>query len=232
MEIISRIKARFIIVFASLFSLTLVITSFAKSAPPSLDEVLMKSGPSFDLGSLVFGFFALSLGTLSLAKAYEVFKRPSNKNEETNKDFTDAEIDNLKFKIDEVSSSLGYKNEENESLRDQIFKLEESLKERLNGEELLKKSVASLRKECEKLIVEKEKMNLELSRKNWEDLFGNRDSVVDFKPNQIIEKIEKIIIDEPQAKSVGSKPLKVKAVSSPKKKLIKKAKQSLKKRRK
>ncbi len=185
---ISRVRSRVILAFASFFLLALMVNSFAKSSPPALSDVLKKSGPSFDWGTLFFGFFALSLGTLSLAKAYDVFKKSNDKKSEPKSAFSDAEIMNLRIKIDDVSSSLKFKNEENEELKGQISEFKESLKEKLNGEELLKKGISSLRKECEKLVAEKEKLNLELSRKNWEDLFGKRESVVEFTPMPIVEE--------------------------------------------
>lgn len=178
MEIISKVRARYLVLYAIFFLTFLSLGSFAKSAPPTLDEVLKKPGPAFSWNNILFGFFALSLSTLSMAKAYELFKKTGNKSATSDNDIDKTEIENLKCKIDEFSSTMAYKNEEEQDLRDQVLLLEESLKEKLDSEELMKKSISSLRKECEKLVSEKEKLNLELSRKSWEELFNKNEEPV------------------------------------------------------
>jgi len=226
-DILSKVRARYILVLAFLFLAFMGISSLAKSSAPSIDDVLRKPGASFDFGSLIFGFFALSLGTLSIAKAFEIMKKSTDKKEELKDSFSEAEIENLKCKINELSSSMQYKNEENQKLRQQMVSLEESFKEKLNTEELMKKSIASLRKECEKLISEKEKINLELSRKSWDDLFQNKNDAVEQPEPANFVKMEALEDELPvKTKSV---PLK-KKTSATKGKKITKAKTSFKKR--
>lgn len=239
MEIISRVRFRIVLTCAFLFLLLTAYSSFAKSAPPSLDEVLKKPAATFSWSNLVFGFFALSLSTLTIAKAYEIFKKTGEKKEISNNEYNEAEIESLKCKINEISTSLCYKNEESQKLRDQILLLEGSFKEKLDCEELLKKSISSLRKECEKLIAEKEKLNLEISRKSWEELFQKNDEIIESAIPIVEEKIMLAAVEIPVEVEIpkSSAISKVKAVPAKKKttvlknKKLSKAKSSFNKKR-
>lgn len=195
------IKTRVIFVSSLVFLLFLSYFTMAKSSPPSIDDVLKGPTTSLDWKNVLIGFFALSFGTLSAAKAYEIFKKAKSKKEEDITEFCDSEMKNLKTEMDRLTCEVKYKNAENESLRGHIHRLEEAMKEKSSNEELLKKSISSLRKECEKFLHEKEKLTLELSCRNLADLLPKEEKKSEAKIPEIEEKIEKITAIKKHAKA-------------------------------
>lgn len=190
MEKLSKIRVRSIVASASVLIIVFAYHAMAKSNAPALTEVLRKQNPSMDWGSLFFGFFALSLSTLTFAKAFEVFKKSNSKKDEPKIEFDNTEIDSLKSQVEELTSFVHRKNVETETLRAQIGQMEETIRERMNSEELLKKSSISLRKECEKLLSEKEQLTLELNRKNWEVLFAKEEKPVKIEVKENVDQLE------------------------------------------
>lgn len=150
----------------------LILSASAKSFPPGIDEVLRKSAEPFNWTALLIGFFALSLSTLSAAKAYELFKKSTPKDSLVLPKMDDSVIDSLKSEIGEISSDIRRKEEENNLLKDQIKNMEHALQERIASEDILKKSVTGLRRECEKLLSEKEQLTLEVNRHKFAELFS------------------------------------------------------------
>lgn len=155
----------------------IIFMSFAYAVPahvatPGIDEVLKKSAEPFNWTALLIGFFALSLSTLSAAKAYELFKKSTPKDSLVLPKMDDSVIDSLKSELTEISSDIRRKEEENNLLRDQIKSIERALQERVVSEDILKKSVVSLRKESEKLLSEKEQLTLEVNRHKFAELFS------------------------------------------------------------
>ncbi|MBI5700403.1 hypothetical protein HZC34_00950 [Candidatus Saganbacteria bacterium] len=183
MEKFSKIRVRSIAI-ASIMILVSAASVFAKTHAPDLAEVLKKQSPQTDWSFLVFGFFALSLSTLSLAKAYEVFKKSQCKKEEPKMEFDNSEIDLLKSEAAELKSVISRKNVETETLRAQIYSLEKSVQERINGEDLLKQMTLELKKPLEVPILS----DAPTATKNETDLKQKKTSSKDHKKKILSRK--------------------------------------------
>jgi len=170
MEIVRKIKTRYLWLATLLFFAALSIKTLARHTAPGISEVLQGQKFSLDFGLWTVGFFALSLATLSLAKGYEIFARTlSSPGKKTiKKDSSEMDI------ISEENNRLMAYNrtlqQQNEDLSRQVRRLEEAHKERAGHEEMLKKSTYSLRREFEKVLAEKEKLALELNQFNQKSL--------------------------------------------------------------
>ena len=154
MKILSKIRARYLSVVVLLFTVILSIQVLARKSAPDLTDVLRGQKFSFDFGYFLMGFFALSLATLSFAKGYEIFTRP--KKEEKNSELDILKEENCRFF--EMNTGI---QKENEDLKRQILRLEEAFRSKSGQEEILQKTSAGLKKECEKLQAEKSKLSAE-----------------------------------------------------------------------
>ncbi len=191
----SELKVRMIFALSFVFVLILSYYTSAKSAAPGIDDILKRPGFSVDFGGIFVGFFALSLSTLSIVKAYEIF-RGSSKKEDGVSHFLSSEIDSLKSELDKVCCELKIKNSEIEALSSKLRHTEEIVDERVNSENLIKKSLGALRKEYEKLLNEKESLDLELNRLKLEKLFPKEEAKnVEVREEEKKQKEEKAIED-------------------------------------
>lgn len=175
-----KIKSRYIFISMLFLVLVLAYVTSAKTAPPGIEDVLRKPGFTFDWKGVFVGFFALSLSTLSFAKAYEIFKTSKAKKKDALPENPIEE--SMKTELDRIACELKYKNKESEELMSQIHRLQEEIKRKIEKEDTLKKSIISLRKEYDKTLIEKENLTLELNRQNLEDLFPKEEKKVEIKP--------------------------------------------------
>lgn len=150
--------------------LLLLSQCFASQASPGIQDVLKRPMFSVDFMAAVIGFFALSLSTLSAAKVYSTFKKSSEKKEKID----NSVIDSLKLELTKINCDMRYKDEESENLKEQISRLEEAIKEKSQSEEVYRKSINNLKKECERLLEDKEKLNLEINKKTWAEFFPEK----------------------------------------------------------
>jgi hypothetical protein len=169
MEIVSKIRTRYLWMVTLLFLIILSLNTFAgpQSAPPGLTEVLQGKNPAWNWGFLMVGLFALSLATLSFAKSLEIFKRGQNSKEENR---TGSEMDILKEENNRLLSFNHNLHQENESIKKRLRGAEESLSERSKQEEVLMRNFNSLKREYEKILGEREKLTLDLNsaqQDNW-----------------------------------------------------------------
>src|SRR3989339_1114892 len=145
MNHMSKIQARYLFLFSFIFFVSCVTFTFATTSPPSLDEVLKKPSFSFDLSFLVWGFFAFSLGSLSVAKTYEIYKKTKNQPRIELLQEDESQLEKIKAELSFITVELKRKEEEEERFKKEIKNLEGLIDEGRKSEEILKKSASSFR---------------------------------------------------------------------------------------
>jgi len=169
MEIVSKIRTRYLWMVTLLFLMILSLNTFAgpQAAAPDLTEVLQGKNPAWNWGFMMGGLFALSLATLSFAKSLELFKRGQNSKADNR---SGSEMDILKEENNRLLSFNHNLHQENESVKKRLRGAEESLSERSKQEEVLRRNFNSLKREYEKVLGEREKLTLDLNsaqQDNW-----------------------------------------------------------------
>jgi hypothetical protein len=170
MEIVKKIKTRYLWPTTLLFFVVLGLKTLASRGNPGISEVLQGQKFSLDFGLWTVGFFALSLATLSLAKGYEIFARTLNSPGKRSLKKDSSEMDIISEENNRLMAYNRTLQQQNEELSRKVQRLEEAFKERAGHEEMLKRSTIGLRREFEKVLAEKEKLSLELNQFNQKSL--------------------------------------------------------------
>jgi len=126
---------------------------------PTLQEVLAKEDlrPSTDFSLVIAAVLAFALAALSIAKTYEIFRRSRPVAAvlipEEAEDIPAGVVGNKAGELREEEEGLAIENAE---LRSRLKRIEASLREAEQVEQMLRKSNISLSKECERLKSENE----------------------------------------------------------------------------
>lgn len=174
MKLVGCVRTRILWILVLLSLIVLSYGTFARSSSPSLNVVLQKAsmggGPNINLSVLFVSLLGLSLVTLSFVKGIELLRRKQKGGSDDSPTFK-QEVDVVKGENSRLLSSNKDLRQENEILKKakseiqtKLLSLEKAFKERLNNEDILKRSALNLRKECEKLLDKNEKLTLELNR--------------------------------------------------------------------
>ena len=174
MKMIARIRTGILLVLVLAVLIVSACQVFAKSSSPSLALVLKKAssggGPNINLSVLFVSLLGLSLVTLSFAKGIELLSKKQKGGSDDSPTFK-QEVDVVKGENSLLLSSNKELRQENEitkkaknEIQSKLLSLEKAFRERMSNEEILKRSAANLRKECEKLLDKNEKLTLELNR--------------------------------------------------------------------
>ena len=174
MKLINRIRMGILLILVLMVMIVSACQVFAKSSSPSLALVLKKASsggsPNINFSVLFVSLLGLSLVTLSFVKGIELLNKRQKGGFDDSPTFK-QEVDVVKGENSRLLSSNKDLRQENEILKKakneiqtKLLSLEKAFKERLNNEDILKRSALNLRKECEKLLDKNEKLTLELNR--------------------------------------------------------------------
>ncbi|MFH2033282.1 MAG: hypothetical protein ABIJ26_01080, partial [Candidatus Margulisiibacteriota bacterium] len=166
---------------------------------PTLQAVLAGEKKSFDYGFVIFGLFAFSLATLSLAKSYELLQNKSTEDSgelkkqasKTNYAVMRGENERLIELNKNLDERLADLKKDRNSLIQQLKKFEEAFKERVTNEEFLKKTVGAIKKENQKLEDEKNQICLDFARLQKELEVFTRIEIEPVKKEEAVKKSKK-----------------------------------------
>lgn len=220
MKYILRLKDSFFVFF--FFSFIFTHYSNAKTIAPGIDEVLKNPKFSLNMKFIIISFFVVLFTIIASVKTYKIFKSRQNPSKVNIPVKEDPQLDNLKSEIVFMSAELKKSNEENVRLNIENQKLEDVVKQRIENEEILRRTVSSLKREYEKVLQEKERVALELNKYTGFSLFKEETK----KPNPVIEKqsAETIVAVKPMKNSAASQNGRNKLRAVPKKRVLVKEK--------
>ncbi|OGC08607.1 hypothetical protein A2230_03825 [candidate division WOR-1 bacterium RIFOXYA2_FULL_36_21] len=175
MKLILKIEALFFLVFMFFLS----HNAYAVSYDPGIKDVL--EGQAFMYNWMFIslgGLIVLGIAVFAVKAHFISLKKKKLKNEEIQEKEASKEVPQLKeleAKLFFTAAELKQKEAENEIFKKELMKMHDIIEERRKNEEMLRKSAIELRREQERVVMEKERLAIELNKKNSPRLFSDID---------------------------------------------------------